>query len=192
MNDYVSVRDLNMMYSNSLVMWKNTPVYVFDIGEDYRFEVFNLETQKVSRLKWIPDNFTAPTTRIGYVNLGTNCAYLQRSPVRRYKVGLSRENVNSTPSIHPLSAVESIILNDILRSMRHPQLYAALVGNYPTLEEAQTLAKENEGVVAFDRQFAVSHGDNILYKGELVGMCVDGNILFHSGKEHLSRALLSR
>lgn len=189
MND-ISVRDLKTMYRSTLVLWKGKPVTVLDISEDYVFSVYDLETQKMKTVRWNPDNFSAPTVRIGYVNLGTNCAYCHRVPSRRYKIGLSAENVKMIGTDHPLNESEDDVASYTLHRMRSPQLYKALMGDYPTLEEAYASAMEFEGTIAFDKQFAVGHEGKIYYKGKHVGTYQKGEIEFNSGKEHLKRALI--
>ena len=186
----ISTADLRTMYRNSLVLWKGTPVSVMDVREDYIFTVYDLKTQSTKRLKWIPENFTAPTVRIGYVNLGTNCVYCHRVPSRRYKIGLSSDNVKIIHTEHPLSEAENDVAAYILHRMRSPQLYKALVGEYPSLEEAYSSALECEGTVAFDKQFAVKYDGGVFFKGKHVGTYQSGVIEFMSGKEHLKRALI--
>lgn len=187
----ISVRDLRTMYRSSLVMWKGIPVYVLDISDNYIFSVFCLKAQKTKNLVWKPENFTAPTVRIGYVNLGTNCIYCHRVPSRRYKVGLSTENVKVIVTSHPINDSEYDIAHYITSRLRSPQLYKALVGDYPSIHEAFSDAVENKGVVAFDKQFAVDFNMKIYFKGHKVGSYKMGDVEFDEGKEHLRRALIS-
>lgn len=186
----IATRDLRTMYRNSLVLWKGKPISVLEISEDYKFSVYCLESQTTKTLSWIPENFTAPTIRIGYVNLGTNCIYCHRVPSRRYKIGLSSENVRMIRTEHPLNEAEDDVASYIIHRMRSPQLYKALVGDYPTMTEAYDQAVECTGTVAFDKQFAVHHDGRIFFKGETVGAIREGYVQFNEGKEHLKRALI--
>lgn len=186
----ISVRDLITMYRNSLVLWRGQPVTVLDITEDYEFSVYDLKSQKIKSLNWEPDDFAAPTVRIGYVNLGTNCTYIHRIPSRRYKIGLSADNVKKVYTDHPLNQGEEDIASYILHRMRAPQLYKALMGEYPTLQEAYEDAVDCKGTVAFDKQFAVGCDGSVFFKGTRVGTYQSGQIEFKSGKEYLSRALI--
>lgn len=185
----ISVRDLKTMYQRSLILWKNQPCYVSDITEDYKFTLFDLGTQKYKRVKWIPENFVPPSVRIGYVNLGTNCVYMHRIPARRYKIGLNEENIELVQQEHELSRAEKEMANHILGRMDSINLYNSLMGNYPGIENALEEAVENNGYVAFDKQFAIGPNKDIYYKGKRVGEFREGGVQFYSGYSHLSKAL---
>ncbi len=190
--DDISVRDLKMMYKDSVILWKGAPALVKNVSEDYRFTLWDLGEQRLRYVKWIAENFAAPAIRIGYINLGTNCIYAHRIPIRRYKVGLASENTVRIPQDHRLNAYEDEIASNTIAYLNSVNLFNALVNNYPNLEDAYAEAKEVNGVVAFDKQFAVSHNDSVYYKGKFVGRYIDGMVRFDGEHSHLTRALLSK
>lgn len=187
----ISVRDLRMMYNHSLILWKGQPSFVAEISDSYRISLYDLGSQRYKTVKWNADNFAPPAVRIGYVNLGTNCAYIHRVPARLYKIGLSMENLEVIRQEHALSAIEEARIYDILRKLDSPHLYDALMGNYPDLREAAKMAQDNEGVVAFDKQFAVDYKGKVFFKGKEVGHYRFDNVEFKDEFKHLRKALIS-
>jgi hypothetical protein len=188
----ISVRDLRMMYQSSLVLWKGEPVYISEIDDYSKVKMYDLGTQKYKTVKWIPENFIPPSVRIGYINLGTNCVYAHRIPARRYKIGLSQDNVIKIKQDHALSPAEEEEADNILSRFKSSSLYNSLTGRYPSLEEAFEEAKENRGFVAFDKQFAVGHDRRVFYKGKAVGIYDEDGIKFLGKYSYLTKALISR
>lgn len=187
----ISVRDLVQMYKDSIVLYKGSPVLVLNISELRRFTIWDLEKQIIKVVLFKQENFAPPKMRLGYINLGTNCVYVQRKPLRRYKIGLTTETVERINTDHPLNRYEEDEAARAIYHLKAFNLYETLKGIYPPLGVAIGIAIENKGVAAFDRQFAVGHDKCIYYKGKHVGF-VDRsqNITFFEGKEHLEKALL--
>lgn len=187
----ISVRDLRTMYQHSVVLWKGVPVYISEIDEAYKVKIFDLGVQKYKIVKWIPENFIPPSVRIGYVNMGTNCFYAHRIPARRYKIGLSSDNVIRLEQDHRMSPAEKEEAGNILSRFKSTSLYDALMNKYPSLEEAFQEAKDNNGYVAFDKQFAVGYDGQVFYKGRQVGNYMNGAVEFKDSFSHLIKALIS-
>lgn len=109
------------------------------------------------------------TLNLGYVDLGHYATYLKRIPVRRYKQGLCRENVNLSPG-------PSGGRPDWAATLKSKGFREMLHNQYPTISEAYKRLKEDEDVysVAIHRKFAIARdkfrGDFVLnYRGQRVG-----------------------
>lgn len=89
----VSVDDLIQLYLNTLVLYKNKPIFVDGIGKTKKVTYFDLSTQRNMVVDYKEGIFKAPTRRIGFINIGKSVVYSYRNPVRRYKIGYSHENL---------------------------------------------------------------------------------------------------
>jgi len=117
------------------------------------------------------DEWTAPTQRLGFVNVFDSVLYVRRNPVRRYKVGLSKENLSLQPLndlVYPRGAGETLRHVTGLSSI---ELGDCIMGKYPTFEEACKILHGGLGVkaIAFDRQFALTSNGYVYYKTTCVG-----------------------
>lgn len=176
----IAVEDLQTMLDKSLCIYKNKPYYIKQVGPNYQALCINLLTQ---REEYIPitseDTFKAPTQRLGYVNVDGAVLYCTRTPVRRYKVGLSKDNFIVEKGQIVGGFEEGVMAATAkIQNLRSVELADCILGKYPTFEEAY--AKCREGLaksVAFDRQFAIVGASYLLYKNQQVG-----NITRKAGK----------
>src|SRR5690606_10861877 len=93
MHEEINLQDAKMMYQESLVLRTGIPVFIRSIDPDFMVHAWNLVSQKFLRFKFNLKDLCPPSFRLGYVNIGTNCFYLTRTPIRVYKVGLSPNNI---------------------------------------------------------------------------------------------------
>ena len=185
-----SVEDLCTMYVDTVSIYKNKPYYVKSISPTRKARCLNLLSQREEILPICEETFSAPSQRLGYVNVHGSVVYCTRTPVRKYKVGLSKENVKILHTTYDYDDGANAAVNRIA-SLKSVELGDCILGKYPTLQEA--VAKIKEGVcniVAFDRQFAISHRYNIYYKNINVGTIPKNaarveNIIFKEGFKHL-------
>ena len=153
--------DVKLYLVNSLIVYDGKPVEVLAAhaqGGD-RFEI------KLRHLSSGADAFFTDTNdpllemespTLGYINYGGQASYLQREPVRRYKRGLSCENVKSQH--FSAEGVLSVFEN-----------------NYPSFSTAMDSVKH--GVVtscAFSSNFAIDK-DTLYFKKRKVGKVKDGD-----------------
>jgi hypothetical protein len=185
-----SVRDLAMMYRGTVVRHELGLIYVRDINEEYVVDAFSLKNQELIRFTYEEGSISNLKDRLGYLNLGTNCTFLYRSPRRVYKVGISKENVSVKRGDHALTYAERKAEAEVLATMNTLSLYNTLSGNYPSLVNAYKQAKVCNGCVAFDRQFAIDYTGTVYYKCEKVGSYdVSGGIRFEDEFNRLFKLL---
>lgn len=186
----INIADAKMMYQDTLVLRKGIPIFIRQITDDGMVHAWHLPNQKFLRFRFKQADLSNPSFRLGYVNLGTNCFFLCRFTARIYKAGLNNTNIKSTQySDHPLNRVEQLEASNIMKTLSSVSLYKTIKGIYPEIREAFRQATENKGVVAFDRQFAVSKDAIIFYKGKVVGSLVDGCVVLMESYAHLSLVL---
>ena len=185
----VSIDDLIQLYSHSIVMLNNRPVYVETFTHTGKVSYFDLNTQRSKLVLYREDMFKAPTRRIGFINIGGSVIYTYRTPVRKYKVGYATENLKITTLDvrYPLNRTAT---KERVLSLRAPEIADAFYNHYPSFSEAFTIAKDLDGACAFDKQFAVDANRRIFYRTQFVGI-VDyeatkvSDIVFDAEYSHL-------
>ncbi len=164
-----SVADLQQMFDGTLSIHKNKPYYIHKVNNGFIARCTNLITQREELLPIHEENFGAPTQRLGYVNVHGNVVYCLRTPIRRYKAGLSNENF-VVKSFHGKYDTSGAHAKAHVSGMMSIELADCVLGKYPTVPEAYKRIREG-GVfaVAFDRQFAMTRENEVFYKGKRVG-----------------------
>jgi hypothetical protein len=187
------VEDIRQLYDRSLVLYKNKPVYINDIGNDGDVQFLDLFSQRIRTAAFSMKDFTAPLRRLGFINTMGSVVYASRIPIRRYKVGLSEENVKfDSLGVNYLKGKADTIAR--LTGLSVPEIGDALFNKYPSLEEAISFVRKFKGAMAFDKQFAVSSEGGLFYKTQLVGSASRGikradQLEFRKGFEHLALLL---
>lgn len=183
------VDDLNQLYKDSLVLFKNRPVYVEGFFDNNIVSYFDLTDQR-SRVKQYEEGmFLPPTRRIGFVNIGQSVIYVYRNPVRKYKVGYSLENLKfSLPDVRfPFNRTAA---KDRVMSLRCPEIVDSMFGRYPSFPEAMSYLETFSGACAIDKQFALGASGVVFYRTREVGRFKRTaesvkDITFSEGNEHL-------
>lgn len=182
----ISIEDIQQKYVGSIVMMEKRPVLFKQISGDYTCRVFDLMSQKEERVEFSMKKFLPPAPRIGMVNIGGSVVYAARNAVRRFKLGLSKENLSVQvldihyPDGRPIDYIHQVL------SLERRELGEAILNKYPTLREAVRRVSQFDGACAFDKQFAVDSHDAIFYKTNQVGVLERGkDIVFDKGWEHL-------
>jgi hypothetical protein len=188
----ISLEDIHQMYVNSVVMYKNKPVYVKNVAPDGEALCIDMLAQQEVFIPFSIKEFTAPTRRIGFVNVQGTVVWMSRNPVRKYKVGFFRENMNAhvPDAAHAPNPGGRVEARERVRRLHVKEVADAIMGKYPTLKQAITRVDKYQGCVAFDKQFALNTDRRVLYRGRVVGALpygantVDG-IVWAEGYNHL-------
>lgn len=192
MKEVISIKDRQRMYSNSIIEYAGVPVFVKTFhDDDDTVTVCCLETGEDHRIVFDLDLMKSPRGQLGYVNLPTVATYCYRLAIRRMKVGICGENFRVSPEPFELRMAQTIEVRNMTRDLCCKELHDTLKGTYPEFQEALNLTGANRNLVAFDRQFAVSHDRKIYYRGNLAGAFpkyanpVVENIVWDKAYEHL-------
>lgn len=190
MDNAVPLGDLITYFKNTVCMINGRPAYVIRISEDREFYYKDLLSNENKIMEFDPKKIKGPDSRLGMVNLNGVAYYMQRRPVRRYQMGITKENT----VIHGLAGVDyrnAGINNEVLNRIDSSEVANALMGDYPSFADALERVKTFGGVVAFDRQFAIDENRRIYYKKDVVGsvprmVTSAEHIRFSEGYEYLS------
>lgn len=188
----MTYEDLTRDLKGCVVIHKNKPVYVNNISRNCDVHFTDLITQKEGVAPFSLKAFTSPTRRLGFVNVQGSVVYVSRIPVRKYYLGLHRNNTvvkTIRGVVYPQGADNAKYR---LQQLNCPELGDAMFNRYPNFEECVAHVRQFGGARAFDKQFAVSSDGYIFYKGEAVGTITLRNakgypdIMWGADKKHLS------
>lgn len=101
------------------------------------------------------------------VNLHTHCLYVERLPVRKWRVGLDLTNLG----IHtfPECGENYRKSKAEFETLTCSAIAKAVFGEYPSYKEVYKAVQRYNGVMAFDKQFAISSDGELFYKQHRVG-----------------------
>lgn len=155
----VSMPDAEQMYMNTFVEVDDSLVGVHTWDGERLAGVNVLTGEKVSFERDADRIFSPVKHMLGYMQIAGTATFLQRRPIRQYRVGWSDRNVDGLPSTTQILRSKSL-MESFVKMLRH---------EYPGMSRAYRGAIANDSRVAFDRQFAVDYAGRILYKGNHVG-----------------------
>lgn len=177
----ISAADVDQLYRRSIIMYKGRPARVLNVDQNKDMHVLSLITGKKGVVPFKQGDFKPSLGRIGFINNNGHAFYAVRHPSRRYSIGLTSSNV----TVHALEHRNDKwrVAQDQVLSMNVRGWGQALLNDYPKFRDAITIAKDNNGSCAFDKQFAVDANRNIYFKQKRVGvipsrMSTTGRILF--------------
>lgn len=179
--------DIQQKLEASILMYNKKPVLFMKVSGDLKTcRVYNLMAQKEEVVEFNEKLFTPPIPRIGMVNIGGGAFYVKRIPIRRYKLGYSQENLKvvELPADYP-DRLDKYKAE--LKGLRSKELAQAMLKKYPTLKAAFKQLEQFDGIVAFDKQFAITHDNKLIYKDTVVGTHDFKKIKLAKGFEHLAQ-----
>lgn len=182
--------DLLRDLKNTIVIHKNKPVFVQNISRDGDVSFVELISREQKIAPFTLKSFLPPTRRLGMINVSGSVAYMSRIPVRKFFLGLSRNNtsIELLEVQYPNGAGEALAA---LRAMNHEAIGLSMFNKYPTFKQCvEYLLKFKAGAMAFDKQFCLSAEGYVFYKMKRVGRwnrhskTVD-DIVWDEGSKHL-------
>lgn len=183
--------DVQQKFESSILMYRNAPVLFLKIAAGMQTcRLYDLMGQQEMVVDFNEDDFAPPIPRIGMVNIGGSVIYVNRIPVRRYKLGLSTENLRANlvrPAVNP-DVRQDRFVNEI-RGLRTRELAMTLLKKFPTKKAAFRHLSQFNGTVAIDKQFAVTSEETLIYKQTVVGRHNFEKIKFNDEFKHLEQIL---
>lgn len=181
-----SLEDLNQMFQNCLVIYKNKPYWFTRFNNKDSVQAFDLSTQRNVVLEKVDyKDAKAPGRCFGYVNVDDYVVYAARNPVRRFKVGASRDSMQFTfpenyRDVRATRGYEGVV------ALTSPNVCDTVFNRYPELATIRKMLEGGSRIVAFDRQFAIDRKLRVFYKNKEVGK-LDKNdqIVFEKDYSHL-------
>lgn len=190
----ISMADMQQLYLNTVMLYHGQPCMVEDINAGkggYSMLLHRLMDGERLDVPFEDHAFKPPAVRLGMINQGNDSFYGVRVPVRRYMIGLSKNNfkvhhlqgADRSAQFHHNMAAAGILTGQ--------GLFKTIKGLYPSFKECLTFVRKYEGSQAFDRQFAVDSENAIFYKSALVGRIPKNcskveTIVWNKGSEHLA------
>lgn len=185
MKRQMNVDDVRQKFEGSIVMFNKRPVLFNKIAGDWSCRIFDLMDQEEKQVEFKEDEFHPPVPRIGMVNINGSVLYVERMPVRKFKLGLNRDNlkVNLVPGVFYPEGERAATAE--IHGLKSKALGSALLGKYPTKTTAFKRLSQFEGAVAFDKQFAVDSNGFLYYKMQRVGRHNFSVLTFDEQFKHL-------
>ena len=176
--DYESTAEADMRLRNTIVLYNSKPVYVKGVHEDGEVTGWSLENVEYSGrhgvseyiADWTDEGWDIGPFKLGYVNVTkSSCVYCYRMPVRKFRQGLSRDNVK--------------VIKGKYEDLLNKNLTALVERKYPTLEQVLENTKFFDGVwrQAIHRLVGVNSKGKVGYKN----MNTIGDISFSTGEIEL-------
>lgn len=179
---YESEEDVKLRLHNSLVRKGEHPVYVQAVDSKEVVTIHNVFTGRKERVN--VEELNLSPVPLGYVVSEDVVYYVTRKPTRRYKQGLTSDNM---------------VVKEVLRN-RHTRLPIndkglcnAVMGIYPSIEEAFQGCRNGEDIVPFSREWAVANYKDdlcVLHKGDVVGYVGDESVMLSPDKYYLKESLM--
>lgn len=188
MDDLVKIDDLNQYFLNTVVLYKEKPVFVKTISREKSFKMLDLFSQRIIIDKEALKYITPPMRRLGMVNTGGSVVYVQRRPIRLYQMGINKFNLQFLTVGHNYPEGAGVTLHAI-QTVNKVEFADMMFDKYPSFEECVKTSKEFDGAMAFDKQFAVDCEGFVWYKQDRVGSVGESlnveSIKWSAGNEHL-------
>lgn len=172
----MSINDIERDFTQSIMLYKGRPVKFIGIDYDYTANILYLATKRKSSVVFSLKDFKPLQGRVGMVNLHGTVVYWSRTPKRMMTFGL-RFNNSIEKYVFRSGTNEAYVAYDEFKRLVSQRIAHAIMGKYPPLSKAYSLAKEYKGACAFDKQFSVVYNGEIRFKnGEVVGRLDDPGV----------------
>lgn len=171
----LSLADQVQQYAGCLVQYKDEIVLVLDVtGKGFHIRYAKDKSEVLVPFEY--DKFKPIETRLGFINEQGVVLQAERSPCRRYHVGLCSRNVQVNHSVcKNNSNVDRVGLAVLLTTdFSHPAFIKTVKNEYPPFKTALEEANDLKGAVAFNRQLALDYRGNAVYRDKIVGTVIKG------------------
>lgn len=207
--DYESADDVRLRLGGSVVSYQGHPVKVEDVLDRQSVSILDLVTGKNANVKWKDLNLEPSSLPLGYVQVDDDTVVLvTRRPCRRYKQGLTSENIHAVRVLRRPARVRADI-PDVIRvqgqaahaggrgdyniSPTQSQLVKTMMGNFTDIGTAfQRVRSDNSRIQAFSKDWAVGREDGdvcLVYRGEVVGFVTDTSARLKPERGYLKESL---
>lgn len=176
---HVNAEDINHKYAKSIIFYKGDPVMCAGaVGEGIAYEKLGPKYREGEQQlgKADDDDFSDGPFKLGWLNgigavdddgnLIKSICYVSRAPVRRWKQGLSSENLVFVGSYCSFN-----------NACRMPEFVDMLKGKYPSYTQGWKVLSKDIRRIAYSRHFAIGIGKldqmELYYRGQLVGQGED-------------------
>lgn len=171
MYEGITVKDLEMIFGKSLVMFNKEPHYVMGIPDPDTLTIKCVSSGKVIDTLVSNKLFDFKPVKLGMCNEGREAYYVSRKPIRQFKQGLTEESINIIP-LSPNARSES---SRLISKFVSKGLVACIKNEYPSHEECfKKIENDEVDSIAFSKVFAINKDYEVFYKNDIVGV-IDPN-----------------
>ncbi len=185
---YESEGDVKTRLHNTVVVSAGRPCLVISVENRHEVIVQDLEDGNHSRVKVVDLDLDPSHAPLGYVINDGDVLIAMRKPTRRYKQGLSGENLVVQPVLEKAAERRLGRLHYASKSIGRTML-----GKYPSIEEAfQKTRKGQARIVPFNRDWAVANHEDelcLVFRGEVVGYVLDESVKLLPERFYLKESL---
>jgi hypothetical protein len=179
----LSEHDLNQLLNNALVMYRGKPIKV-KVVDRKSLVAYDLLAQRNITIAYPFKDVVAPQLRIGNVNIGGNVFHITRTTPRVWTLGYKQDNL-SINSIPYRGYEKQEIGRNSLLSLERSEIALAMLGKYPSFQQALDIVEDKDSVVAFDHQFSISSDHCVFYREAFVGSYFNKEIIFAPRYQYL-------
>lgn len=185
---YETEGDVKARLYNTVVMYKKRPVLITGVEDAETVVVQDLLTERHSEVPLKDVDLEPSHAPLGYVMHGEDVYLAMRKPSRKFKQGLTGENL----------IVRAVLQKGPQRAQRVRFNYAskaigrAILGEYPSIEDAFQKARQGASTVPYHRDWAVgTHDDelSLIFRGEIVGYVLDNSVKLLPERFYLKESL---
>ncbi len=186
---YESTRDVELRLRHSVVLFERKPVIVMDVQDVENVVVQDILSGDDKRAKVAELDLQPSHAPLGYVMTPHGVYMAMRKPVRKYKQGLTQDNL----------IVKGVLQKrgeDVPRRPVHfssIELAKTMIGDFPDIGKAfQAVRSGDKKIVPFSRDWAVAdHEDDlsIVFRGEVVGYATDNSVKLLPERFYLKESL---
>lgn len=187
---YESTRDVELRLRHSVVMYQGRPVMVMNVEDINSVIVEDILEGEAKRVKVSDLDLQPASAPLGYVLAGDNVFMAMRKPVRKFKQGLTQENM----IVRPVSFKRR---DEPLRGrgvhFGSKEVAKTMIGDFPDIGKAfQDVRSGRMSIVPFSRDWAVADVEDdlsIVFRGEVVGYATDNSVKLLPERFYLKESL---
>ncbi len=187
---YESTRDVELRLRHSVVMYQGRPVMVMQVEDIDQVVVEDILQGESKRVKVSELDLQPSSAPLGYIIHEQGVFMAMRKPVRKFKQGLTQENM----------IVKPVTLGRRTEALRRSPIHfggkeiaRTMIGSFPDIGKAfQDVRSGRKEIVPFSRDWAVAdhEGDlSIAFRGEVVGYATDNSVKLLPERFYLKESL---
>lgn len=182
---YESDRDIELRLKGSVVMYDKRPVLIADVLGNGIVRAVDILADEGKTVKVVDLDLSPSSAKLGYViGEGGELYYASRRPARKFKQGLTRENLFTFEAMNkPNDKDMAALIRQGGRPHFNPgstHVARTIMGQYPSLEKAFTDVRAGKRkAMPFSREWAVADKDHelcLLFRGDVVGYVGDNSV----------------
>lgn len=186
---YETQRDVELRLRHSVVMHKSQPVVVMDVRDENTLLVQYILSGDHDVVPLQELDLAPSSAPLGYVLADEDVYLAMRKPVRKFKQGLTQDNL----LVRPVLQKRAEMAPRRLLSYTSPHLAKTMVNDFPSVEKAfQAVRNGRSRIMPFSRDWAVADHDDDLclaFRGEVVGFVGDNNVKLLPERFYLKESL---